>query len=93
MLSSDHPGNVAFRTYIENSIETYAEATTKLEKSIVVSKIVEAIRSASPEGGFVKKENGRWYEVGDHMAREKVGQRYDIRGSFSKGCCLVATVV
>ena len=71
----DHPGNVSFRISVEQAIDQYADATTKLEKSIIVSNIVQAIRAASPGGGFVKKENGRWYEVGDHMAREKVGQR------------------
>jgi hypothetical protein len=39
-----------------------------------VSSVVEWFRKASPNGGFVKEMNGVWYEVGDHLAREKVGQ-------------------
>jgi hypothetical protein len=74
-LARDHPGNISFRVAVEYAIDRYSEANTKLEKSLVVSKIVESIREASPDGGFVKKESGRWFEVGDHMAREKVGQR------------------
>jgi hypothetical protein len=71
----DHQGNISFRVAVEHAIDRYAEASSKIEKSLVVSKIIEAIREASPDGGFVKKESGRWFEVGDHMAREKVGQR------------------
>jgi hypothetical protein len=71
----DHQGNQLFRVAVEFAIDRYSEASTKIEKSLVVSKIVESIREKSPDGGFVKKESGRWFEVGDHMAREKVGQR------------------
>ena len=71
----NHKGNQHFRSLIESHIQEYEKAVTKLDKSAIVSKIVETIRSASPEGGFVKMEGGRWYEVGDHNAREKTGQK------------------
>lgn len=71
----NHPGNQHFRSLIESHIHEYEKAATKLDKSAIVSKIVEGIRSSSPGGGFVKLENGRWYEVGDHNAREKTGQK------------------
>ena len=59
----------------DRSVNAYAEAETKLYKSLVVSSVVEWFRKASPNGGgFVKELNGVWYEVGDHLAREKVGQ-------------------
>lgn len=36
------------------------------------------VRESSPEGGFVKFDSdvGRWYEVGDRVAREKVSQTF-----------------
>ena len=71
----NHPGNQHFRLLIESHIHEYEKAVTKLDKSAIVSKIVEGIRRSSPEGGFVKMEAGRWYEVGDHNAREKTGQK------------------
>ena len=57
-------------------LERYNAATTKQEKSRIVSDIVDTIRQASPDGGFVKLDplTGSWREVGDHLAREKVGQ-------------------
>ena len=56
--------------YIETEIDRYQEATSKLEKTIIVSQIVQTVRSNSPQGGFVKLEqDGRWYEVGDHLGK------------------------
>lgn len=72
----NHPGNRRFRAMIDENLQKYSGATTKFEKSLIVSSIVDAVRNSSPEGGFVKEENGQWYEVGDHIAREKCGQRY-----------------
>ena len=44
----------------------------------MVMKIVDIVREASVGGGFVRKnaKTGRWYEVGDSIAREKVSQRF-----------------
>jgi hypothetical protein len=54
----------------------YASATSRVDKSAIVSVIIDKVRSLSPEGGFIKKDESSslWYEVGDVMAREKVGQ-------------------
>lgn len=70
-----HPGNIRFTQLVEDSLKNYADASSKLEKSIIVSSIIDSIRRDAPEGAFVKKEKGIWYEVGDHHAREKCGQR------------------
>ena len=73
-LARDHTGNRRFRLAIDMSLERYRKAKSKLCRSIVVSDIVDSIRTASPGGGFIKFDDGQWYEVGDHIAREKVGQ-------------------
>ena len=54
----------------------YASAKSRVDKSAIVSAIIDKVRSLSPEGGFIKKDEYSclWYEVGDLMAREKVGQ-------------------
>jgi hypothetical protein len=67
---------------IEETLDRYAQASTKYEKSNIVSDIVETIRRTSSNGGFVKQEDGIWYEVGDHLARKKVGQ--NLRDSLHK---------
>lgn len=72
----NHSGNVRFRALIDGSLEEYSTCKTKLEKSLIVSKVVDAVRQASPYGGFIKQFDGVWYEVGDHTAREKTGQSF-----------------
>lgn len=71
-----HPGNLWFRSLIESHLEEYSECTTKLEKSFVVSKIIKTVRNKSENGGFIRKVDGIWYDVGDRNAREKIGQHF-----------------
>ena len=55
----------------------YAAVTSRAGKSAIVSAIIDQVKSLSPNGGgFIKKDETscQWYEVGDLMAREKVGQ-------------------
>lgn len=72
--AKNHEGNKRYKALIQQSLEKYSQASSKYEKSIIVTEIIEAVRKASPNGGFVKEEGGQWYEVGDHLAREKAGQ-------------------
>jgi hypothetical protein len=70
----NHNGNINFRSIIERHLPNYLNANTKTDKSIVVSRIVAAIRH---EGGdFVRQEEttGEWHQVSDRALREKVGQ-------------------
>lgn len=71
-----HIGNINFRQRVAESAQEYAAASSKLYKSIIVSKIIDWVRQHSPEGGFVKqnRDDGLWYDVGDDLARDKVGQ-------------------
>lgn len=70
----NHSGNRRMRVLIEMNLGKYSKATTRLDKTIIVSSIVDSILESSPSGGFVREEDGRWYLAGDHTAREKVGQ-------------------
>lgn len=75
--ATQHSGNQRFRAMIKMNLPKYSQASTKLDKSLLVSSIIRAVRQASPDGGFVREEDdGSWYEVGDHFAREKCGQWY-----------------
>jgi hypothetical protein len=60
---------------IDRYAPAYQKATTKYQKSEVIAKIVTEVRANSPGGGFVKKDfySGRWFEIGDEKARDKVG--------------------
>jgi hypothetical protein len=72
--AKSHAGNIFFQSIIEKSAEKYAKAEGRLGKSIIVSEIIDTVRQHSPNGGFVKKDRGKWFEVGDWSARERVGQ-------------------
>ena len=45
-----------------------------MQKSRLVSYIVDTVRVSSPNGGFVKRMGNRWYAVSDRHAKEKTGQ-------------------
>mmetsp|Transcript_25167 Transcript_25167/g.35446 ORF Transcript_25167/g.35446 Transcript_25167/m.35446 type:complete len:655 (+) Transcript_25167:122-2086(+) len=72
----NHSGNKKFRKIIDANLDRYDMAESKPQKSRVVIAIVDQIRNnCKPHGGFVDKkaDTGRWFEIGDSQAREKVG--------------------
>jgi hypothetical protein len=74
-------GNRVFRQSLEANAGRYNQAKTKMDKSLIVVEIVDSIRKRSPNGGFVKQVKAKkgtqrsesWVEIGDALAREKVG--------------------
>ncbi|OEU18012.1 hypothetical protein FRACYDRAFT_238443 [Fragilariopsis cylindrus CCMP1102] len=78
-----HSGNIFYRTLIQDAVECYSKATSKYEKTSIVTQIADAVQARSSEGGFIKKDksNGFYYVVGDDFAREKIGQ--NLRDSLS----------
>jgi hypothetical protein len=75
---STHPGNRRYQVILDSASQRYSSAMSKHARSVIVSEIVDAVRCSSNGGygGFVKqnKKDGRWYEVGNHLARERVSQ-------------------
>jgi len=74
----NHRGNVKFRNTILAYLTRYKAAETKAQKSNIICEIIDLVRKDSPNGGFVKKDepSGRWFEVGNFLAREKVSQAF-----------------
>jgi hypothetical protein len=70
----DHEGNQRYRALIQAATEKYSFSTNKLDKTLIVSEIVEAVHAA--QGRFVKREakGGPWVVVDEVFAREKVSQ-------------------
>ena len=69
----NHEGNVWFRNLIQANVDRYICAPSKTDKTAVVISVVEQVRR---EGAFFVKQDddsGRWYDIGDTQAREKVG--------------------
>lgn len=75
-------GNKKFRSLVRDHVEEYVRAKTKLDKSMVLSSIVDKVREQF-NGRFIKKQKGCWYEIGDELAREKVG--HAIREAIAAG--------
>jgi len=105
--AKNHTGNIYYRKLITEALDAYSQATSRMEKSQIVTDIVETVTTnalydagdgseghdhGSTEsvsgggggyGGFIKKDRatGRYYQVGDDFAREKIGQ--NLRDSLS----------
>lgn len=71
-----HPGNKKFRNMVENQKKRYVNST-KCEKGVIASEILQQWRQLSPPGRFLKKneDTGNWDDVGNVMARDKTIQR------------------
>lgn len=71
-------GNKRFKISVENHLNSYIKAPTRTAKSAIITNLVSSIRESSTTigGGFVRydESTGRWYEVGEKIARDKVGQ-------------------
>lgn len=70
----DHEGNRRYRDLISAATQKYSTTTNKLDKTLIVSEIVDVIHKK--KGRFVKKEKkgGPWMVVDDIFTREKVSQ-------------------
>lgn len=67
----NHPGNKRFRKLIDQHLDDYANAKTKLEKGMVVSKVIDQVEDEG--GNFIKrgKSGVEWIIVDATFAREK----------------------
>ena len=67
-----HPGNRRFRQVICHHVHRYMKSKNRLEKSDHVVEILAEIRAGG--GQFLKKQGkSGWCEIGDKLAREKIG--------------------
>ena len=58
-------GNQRLQAICQRYLESYSGASSKFEKSTLVSRIVETVQESCPKGAFVRYEKGRWWEVDD----------------------------
>lgn len=73
--TTDAVGNRRLAVIASLFAQRYSEATKKEDKSVIVSEILEIMRSASPDPhhAFVRHSNGSWFRVENLHAREKIG--------------------
>ena len=55
-------GNRRFRVLVDLHVPRYMNAPTRVEKSVVVMKVVDTIRECSGDGGFVKQVS-LWFKT------------------------------
>jgi len=71
----NHEGNRYFRQIIHHTTEKYSKVESKLQRSMIVSEVVDAIRAKG--NGFLRSNSKKeWVECTDIMCREKVGQHF-----------------
>jgi hypothetical protein len=69
-------GNNYLKALLKICIDPYSTAKTKIEKPSIISAIVERIKelvAAEDAAAFVKFEDGRWWQMDDDFARQKIG--------------------
>ena len=69
-------GNRRLKVIANIFLAKYSKASTKEEKSAIVTSIMDILEEGcpqGPQGTFVRYSEGRWWMVDDATAREKVG--------------------
>lgn len=66
-----HAGNIFFRDLVSEHQPAYVQAR-KRDKTLIAKSIVAQVRSRN--GRFLRKEDGKWVDVGDKKAAEKTSQ-------------------
>jgi len=74
-------GNRRFKAIVDEHIDEYRDAVTKADKSSVVNSILDKVRR-HPNARFVAQKKGRWFEISEEQAREKVG--HTLREAIAK---------
>jgi hypothetical protein len=72
-VCSNRRGNKYYTTVTQNYIQDYIRATTRLQKSIVVSNVLKEVTKSG--GRFIKvdKSTKRWYQMTPEQAHDKTG--------------------
>lgn len=66
-------GNRRLRILASVAGNKYARCKSRKEKSNVITELFKTVQTACPTAAFVKFQDGRWWEVDDDVAREKIG--------------------
>jgi hypothetical protein len=64
-------GNRRFRVIVSMYMPQYIEAPNFTAKTKIIAKVMNIVREACPEGAFIVKEQGRYYELSEKAARKK----------------------
>ena len=74
LAAKNHAGNKRLRQLVQINLRAYSLTNTRQDKSKIVTDILEYIKGKG--GDFVRLVDGKYQSVGDHLAREKIGQMF-----------------
>lgn len=68
-----HEGNTCYLQVLRDNLQVYKMKAKKLDKSVLIGKIVKSLRQGGSR--FIKfdKASNCWWEIGDEQARKKTG--------------------
>ena len=69
----NRPGNKRFREIVCQHIPEYLTLKTKLDKSMLLNRIIDLVRRHHNARFIKKNANGAWHEIEENATREKVG--------------------
>lgn len=75
-VCSTAKGNARLESVCKTYLDKYKKAKSKVEKTALVSMIVETIQEKCPVGAFVKYSQGRYWEVEDHSGKYPVFHKH-----------------
>ena len=84
-ICTDAVGNRRLRVLASTFLDQYAGCRTKVEKTEVVSQLVQIVRDGAHGGAFVKQINGRWWEMDGPTGKSRIEEPYMVR--VCAGCC------
>jgi hypothetical protein len=75
---ANHCGNERFQDLVHAQLSEYSSATVKTNKSAVILRVLNNVRSGSSVGGFVKQDANtkRWYAIDESSARSTTAQAF-----------------
>ena len=71
-ICTDAVGNRRLRVLASTFLDQYASCQTKVEKTEVVSQLVQIVRDSAHGGAFVKQINGRWWEMDGPTGKSRI---------------------
>ena len=68
----NHPANIVFNEIVRSSLQDYANAKRRVDKSMVVASVLKELTEDAGTR-FVKRQGKQWYEMTTEQAHDKIG--------------------
>ena len=72
-----HPGNIVFRSFIQQYTDAYANATCRAGKSDIITGLVQQLKKNNIRM-FKRDEAGKWQQLGDKEMKHKVSSKISV---------------